>query len=43
MKNIKKRYSGIFAKISYQGKSSNIKEGVIRAFMASFRKEATGG
>jgi len=40
MKNTKKRYSGIFAKIAYR-KSSNIKEGAIRAFMASFRKEAT--
>ena len=36
MKDIKKRYSAIFAKIAYQGKSSNIKEGAIRALMASY-------
>ena len=40
MKDIKKRYSGIFARIAYQGKSSNIREGAIRAFMASIRTEA---
>ena len=38
MKNIKKRYSEIFAKIAYQGKSSNIRKGAIRALMASYRK-----
>lgn len=37
MKNIKKRYGGIFAKIAYQGKSSNIEESIVRTLMASYR------